>query len=132
MVYITSNVQTAINQGDVFVVFRENAQKGIDGGTKSCFFEIKVLETFAKSILRKKALSDEGWRVPEDCSVIVIDGITMSAYTVPTLTTLVQPAEELGGSSVQILLDMAEKRVGNRHIELETSLRAGGSVCKLN
>ena len=79
------------------------------------------------AVAAMKALSDEGWRAPEDCSVIAIDGITMSAYTVPTLTTLVQPTEELGGSSVQILLDMAEKRAGNRYIELETSLRAGAA-----
>lgn len=84
------------------------------------------------AVAAMKALSDEGWRVPEDCSVIAIDGITMSAYTVPTLTTLVQPAEELGEYSVQILLDMAEKKAGHRHLELETSLREGGSVCKLN
>ncbi|MGN0135781.1 substrate-binding domain-containing protein [Anaerotignum sp.] len=79
-----------------------------------------------------KALSDEGWRVPGDCSVIAIDGITMSAYTVPTLTTLVQPAEALGKYSVQILLDMVEKKGDNCHIELETSLREGGSVCQLD
>lgn len=69
----------------------------------------------------EKAFSDEGWRVPEDCSVIAIDGITMSAYTVPTLTTLMQPTEELGEYSVQILLDMAEKE--HFHLKLETSLR---------
>ncbi|MBQ7103019.1 MAG: substrate-binding domain-containing protein, partial [Anaerotignum sp.] len=51
-----------------------------------------------------------------------------SAYTVPTLTTLVQPAEELGEHSVRILLDMVENRAGNCHMELETSLREGGTV----
>lgn len=81
------------------------------------------------AVAAMKALSDEGWSVPEDCSVIAIDGIQMSAYTVPTLTTLVQPAEEMGAHSVEILTDMIEKNAGNRHIELETSLRAGGSVC---
>lgn len=79
-----------------------------------------------------KALSDEGWRVPEDCSVIAIDGIPMSAYTVPTLTTLVQPAAELGEDSVQILLDMVERHAGNRHVELETTLREGGTIFPLS
>lgn len=78
-----------------------------------------------------KALSDEGWRVPEDCSVIAIDGITMSAYTVPTLTTLVQPAAKLGEDSVQILLDMVERHAENRHVELETTLREGGTIYPL-
>jgi len=80
------------------------------------------------AVAAMKALADEGWHVPEDCSVIAIDGIQMSAYTVPTLTTLVQPAEELGTHSVRILLDMVENKAGNRHMELETSLREGGTV----
>ena len=75
-----------------------------------------------------KALNDNGRKVPDDCSVIAIDGIEMSAYTVPTLTTLVQPAEEIGSTSVDILLDMINKKVKNRHVELETTLRNGESV----
>ena len=84
------------------------------------------------AIAAMKALSDEGWQVPEDCSVIAIDGIDISTYTVPTLTTLVQPAAELGEHSVEILLDMIEKRADNRHLQLETSLREGGTIWKLD
>lgn len=83
------------------------------------------------AVAAMKALSDEGWSVPEDCSVIAIDGITMSAYTVPTLTTLVQPADEMGERSVHILLDMVENQAGNCHIEVDTSLRQGGSIRKI-
>ena len=75
-----------------------------------------------------KALADAGWNVPEDCSVIAIDGIQLSAYMNPTLTTLVQPADEMGKQAVHILVDMVEKKAGNRHVELETSLRMGGSI----
>lgn len=75
-----------------------------------------------------KALHDSGRKVPEDCSVIAIDGIDMSVYTIPTLTTLVQPKEQLGREAVRILLDMIEGRAGNRHIKLATTLRFGGSV----
>ena len=82
------------------------------------------------AVAAMKALADEGWHVPEDCSVIAIDGIQMSAYTVPTLTTLVQPAEELGEHSVHILLNMVEKKAGNCQMELTTSLREGGTVLK--
>lgn len=74
-----------------------------------------------------KALTDHGWRVPEDCSVIAIDGIPLSAYTVPTLTTLAQPGEEMGRESVRILLDMVEGSAP-RHVWLEPRLRPGGSV----
>ena len=82
----------------------------------------------ALAVAAMKAMHDRGKRVPEDCSVIAIDGIDMSVYTIPTLTTLVQPKEQLGKEAVRILLDMIEKRGGNRHIKLSTTLRFGGSV----
>lgn len=75
-----------------------------------------------------KALEDRGRRVPEDCSVIGIDGLELSEYTRPTLTTLVQPRERMGAESVRILMDMIEGRGGNRQIMLEPELRPGGSV----
>ena len=79
-----------------------------------------------------KALRDGGRRVPEDCSIIAIDGIDVSAYTVPTLTTLIQPQASLGSEAVRILLDMVERGTGNRHVRVDTTLRAGGSVAPLN
>ena len=83
----------------------------------------------AMAVAAMKALHDYGKRVPEDCSVVAIDGIDMSAYMIPTLTTLVQPQEELGEQAVRILVDMVEGRAGNRHLLLETTPRMGGSVC---
>lgn len=85
----------------------------------------------AMAVAAMKALHDHGRRVPEDCSVVAIDGIDISAYTVPTLTTLVQPRKEMGEHSVRILLDMIEGRAGNDHLQLDTVIRPGGSVCSL-
>lgn len=75
-----------------------------------------------------KALTDRGRSVPEDCSVIAIDGLDISAYTVPTLTTLCQPAEEMARQSVQMLTDLIEGAGSHRHLLMETTLREGGSV----
>lgn len=77
-----------------------------------------------------KALHDNGKQVPTDCSVVSIDGITMSAYTIPTLTTLVQPKELLGEEAVRILIDMLEGRSCNRHVQLPASFRLGASVSR--
>lgn len=82
----------------------------------------------AMAVAAMKALHDHGKRIPEDCSVVAIDGIDMSAYVIPTLTTLVQPQKEMGESAVRILVDMVEGRAGNQHILLETTPRMGGSV----
>ena len=82
----------------------------------------------AMAIAALKALHESARRVPEDVSVIAIDGIDMSAYTIPTLTTLVQPQAEMGHQAVNILLDMLERQGGNRHVLLETALRPGGTL----
>ncbi len=79
-----------------------------------------------------RALREYGKRVPEDCSVIAIDGIAMSEYMNPMLSTLCQPVEEMGRKSVSILMDMIEGRSGNRHEVLPTRFRVGASISKLN
>lgn len=80
------------------------------------------------AVAAMKALHDGGRRIPEECSVIAIDGVDMSVYTIPTLTTLIQPKEDMGGEAVRILRDILEGRGGHRHVRMETALRAGGSV----
>ena len=83
------------------------------------------------AISAMKALEEHGRRVPEDCSVIAIDGLTVSEYVSPTLTTLVQPAEEMGRESVRILLDILDNGGANRHVRLEAKVRPGASVKQL-
>lgn len=82
----------------------------------------------AMAVAAIKALSQRGRRVPEDCSVIAIDGIEVSEYISPTLTTLCQPVEEMGRESVRILMDVIEGRSSHRHRRLPTALREGRSV----
>lgn len=85
----------------------------------------------AMAIAAMKALADSGVRVPEDCSVVAIDGLRLSEYVCPTLTTLCQPAEEMGRESVRILVDMIEGRGDNRQHTVHTEFRAGGSVRRI-
>lgn len=75
-----------------------------------------------------KALEDRGRSVPEDCSVITIDGLKLSEYVNPTLTTMVQPVEELCRQSVSILLSILEGCGAAKHLRLEARLREGASV----
>ena len=51
-----------------------------------------------------RALLDNGLRVPDDVSVIGMDGLAIGDFTVPTLTTVRQSVEDLADRSVQILL----------------------------
>ena len=79
-------------------------------------------------IAAMKALQDRGRRVPEDVSVIAIDGLRVSEYITPTLTTMVQPGEEMGRESVRILLSILEDGAAARHVRLEATLREGASA----
>ena len=78
-----------------------------------------------------KALTDHGWRVPEDCSVVAIDGLELSEYTLPTLTTLVQPVEDIGLACARTLIDLIETHGDNRQFTFEPQLRPGGSIKRL-
>ena len=62
-----------------------------------------------------RALRDCGLRVPEDVSVIGLDGLNMGNYTVPTLATVRQSVNELADRSVQILRQQIEGRISPQH-----------------
>ena len=95
--------------------------------------DITAVFTIADSmaIAAIKALHDCGRKVPEDCSVIAIDGIQSSLYTIPTLTTYIQPAEEMGAAAVRALMDILEGKGGEIHRRFDTKLREGGTVKKI-
>ena len=99
-----------------------------DAGEFTALFTIA--DVMAMGAMR--ALREHGLNLPEDCSVIAIDGISISEYMHPMLSTLCQPMVEMGEKSVSILLDMIEGRSGNRHEVLDTCFREGTSICKLN
>lgn len=82
------------------------------------------------AIASMKALSERGKFVPEDCSVIGVDGIEMSRYTIPDLCTLAQPQAALGEQSARVLLSIMNGGEAE-HIVLETEYCDGGSIRKI-
>ena len=77
-----------------------------------------------------RALRDMGLSVPDDVSVIGFDGIDIGRYTLPRLTTVEQPVDEIARRSVNLLLDMMEKDAAPRHILVEASFRKRESVAR--
>ncbi|BAZ14115.1 transcriptional regulator HrmR [Calothrix sp. NIES-4071] len=62
-----------------------------------------------------KASHELGISVPQELSLIGFDGIDMSRYVTPPLTTVCQPMLELGSYATQMLLDLLQdKTVENR------------------
>ena len=78
-----------------------------------------------------KAIEDKGLSIPGDISVIGIDGLVVTEYANPTLTTLVQPAEEMGRQSVEMLLSLLDGVKTTRHLLVKPALRPGASVRKI-
>lgn len=77
-----------------------------------------------------RALKDMGLSVPSDVSVVGFDGVDIGRYTLPRLTTVEQPVEEIARRSVNLLLDMLEKNAVPRHILVEASFRSRESVAQ--
>ena len=75
-----------------------------------------------------KAIRDAGKKVPDDISVIAIDGIEASEYMNPVLSTLCQPMEKMGNEAVKLLVNIIEGENVHRHIVLPTSLRNGETL----
>ncbi|MBE5962897.1 MAG: LacI family transcriptional regulator [Lachnospiraceae bacterium] len=57
-----------------------------------------------------RAIHESGKRIPEDYSVIGFDGLDISSYYIPSLTTLKQPAEEMAQYSIRLLFDVIKSR----------------------
>ncbi len=76
-------------------------------------------DTIAIGVIR--ALYELGLRVPDDLSVLGIDGIPSGAYSIPSLTTLVQPVEELAEQALDMILE-ASNLSKPRHLLLDGRL----------
>lgn len=87
-----------------------------------------ITDYFAIAAVR--AATDLGIRVPERLSVMGMDGLPFTKYTLPELTTLEQPTERLGNEGVQLLFSMLRSK-HTKHIVLPSRLRRGETVKKI-
>ncbi|MFN7888486.1 MAG: LacI family DNA-binding transcriptional regulator [Betaproteobacteria bacterium] len=69
-----------------------------------------------------------GRRVPDDVSVAGFDGIRIGELTAPSLTTVVQPSERIGGAAVELLLRRVVDTGEVASVALQHTLRRGGST----
>ena len=69
-----------------------------------------------------KAIVDEGLRIGDDISLIGFDGMDVSKFYNPGITTVMQPRIEMAKKSATLLLDLLEGKAENQHIILDTKL----------
>ena len=78
-----------------------------------------------------RALCDKGLRVPEDISVAGFDGLRLGAYLVPKLSSVAQPAQQMGRRSVEILLSCIENNTPSVHETVPFAILERESVAPL-
>lgn len=78
-----------------------------------------------------RAIYEAGLHIPEDISVLGFDGIELSDYLRPKLTSLAQPVEQLAEATIELLYDLIEGRSENQNVIYEGELVEKESVRQL-
>ncbi len=69
------------------------------------------------------AAHEAGLRVPEDISIVGFDDIPLASFSVPRLTTVAQPARQLGARAVALLVSrLKDRQLPARHERLPVHL----------
>ena len=69
-----------------------------------------------------KALLEAGLRIPEDVSVAGFDGLELSKYYNPSITTIAQTVQEMAYTTLRLLFDIIAQKKSPAHIVFEATL----------
>ncbi|WP_416187725.1 LacI family DNA-binding transcriptional regulator [Clostridium perfringens] len=69
-----------------------------------------------------KSVIDQGLRVGEDISIMGFDGMDISKYYNPGITTVKQPKKNMANNSIDLLLALLAKKEDHKHIIFETKI----------
>lgn len=76
-------------------------------------------------------LQQQGFKVPNDISVMGFDDINYAEYVTPSLTTIHQPLNEIGATCIKLLLDQLNGKevvVGTQYLPFDLVIRNSTSV----
>jgi len=97
--------------------------------------EVDVTAIFAMSdsmaVGTCKAIFEAGKKVPEDYSVAGFDGMDISFFYHPSITTIRQPVEAMAQETIRILFDIIEGRLDIEHKSFPAELVIGQSTRKI-
>lgn len=79
-----------------------------------------------------KAIFDAGKRIPEDYSVMGFDGLEVTKYYYPSLTTIVQPSSQMVKCSIELLMDAIAGKEEKRQLIMDATLLERDSVADIN
>lgn len=100
--------------------------KILRSGTK---FDAVIAANDFMAIGALSAIREAGLRVPEEIEVIGFDGIDIGEYITPPLSTIAQPAYEMGRKSAELLFKMINgKRIEQPFVRMEAQLILRGTT----
>lgn len=79
-----------------------------------------------------RAILEAGKRIPEDISVAGYDGISLSEYYNPKLTTIKQPVEDMAYKTIHLMLEVIAGREEHKQIIFEAELLERESTARLD
>lgn len=80
-----------------------------------------------------RAVKEAGRRVPDDVAIIGYDGVPFTQLTEPPLSTVEQPASEMGRTAARLLIEIIEGRTPHeRVVKLPVRLAIRGSICAVS
>lgn len=121
---------------DLVTVADFNMQSGFNAMNRILESGKSVTAVFAvadiMAIGASKAIWDRGLSIPDDISLMGFDGIEMTKFMHPAITTIKQPLKNIAKLSVEILITNIQAEVPvESHQVLDITLQAGASVMKI-
>ncbi len=94
--------------------------RGLDFSCVFAFSDIMALGAI-------RAFYERGLQVPKDLSVMGFDGIELSRYALPALTSLKQPSHQIARTAVELMIELIEGKTAHIHRVFAGEIRAGES-----
>lgn len=114
-------VETRLTLEDAYAAAFDYFRSRPDADAAFC-----MSDTAAMGVMR--ALHDLRRRVPEDVSVLGVDGVDVDEFLTPRLSTVAQPVQEIARRSVEVLRDMMERGAPAQHVTVGAELILRESV----
>lgn len=119
-----------ISYKNKYIVINELTVSGGYEATKELLKQKEITAIFcsndAMAIGCYQAIYELGKKVPEDISVVGFDGLKLSEYVIPPLTTVLQPSFDIGFHAAKFLVDaieFPEKRIPNKVFDTKLIIR---------
>lgn len=125
--YLKALSDNDIKLNDEYVIYGEfNYKDAYDSTSKLLKKDKNITAIFAISDIMAvgaaKAITDNNLKIGEDIALLGFDGMEVTKYYSPSISTIEQPKKLLAKESINLLLDLINGKSQNKHIVIDTNL----------